>query len=191
MFADGTASKVWPRSTKKREPNANQAPIRDVARKQPAQRGKSFEKRPRPRGAYQGTSAGGKTDSRLEDNEAEVGSIFVPGSKKHNLNHLLNFHYESRDSSHQPSGRGGRKPHGLVYTNAHKHNKELFLQSKLVYYRINKYFFFYDLLTSCVYFSCQFVVKAGGDYTPYFVDPDIPISWDVIEQIVRFLGYLV
>lgn len=34
-------------------------------------------------------------------------------------------------------------------------------------------------------YSCQFVVKAGGDYTRYLNDPDTLVEWDSIEQIVR------
>ncbi|XP_077296278.1 E3 ubiquitin-protein ligase RNF10 [Arctopsyche grandis] len=152
-------SKACPRP-KKRESPVNVPTKSENGRKQNAPRGKSYDKRPRPRGSYRECAMGGKEDSRLEESNAEVGSVFLPGSKKHNLNHLLNFHYAPRDANRQSSNRGNRKPHGLIYTNTHKHNKELFLQS-----------------------NCQFVVKSDGDYTPYLVDPDIPICWDFIEQI--------
>lgn len=35
--------------------------------------------------------------------------------------------------------------------------------------------------------SCQFVVKAGGDYTAYLTDPDLLVPWETIEQIVIHL----
>lgn len=32
--------------------------------------------------------------------------------------------------------------------------------------------------------SCQFVVKADGDYSVYLADPDLLVQWESIEQIV-------
>lgn len=32
--------------------------------------------------------------------------------------------------------------------------------------------------------SCQFVLKKGGDYNVNLLDPDIPVKWDQIEEIV-------
>ena len=41
------------------------------------------------------------------------------------------------------------------------------------------------------HFSCQFVVKADGDYTVYLADPDLLVPWESIEQIVSiFKKYL-
>ena len=34
------------------------------------------------------------------------------------------------------------------------------------------------------YFSCQFVVKADGDYTIHLTEPDVIVQWEQIEQIV-------
>ena len=34
------------------------------------------------------------------------------------------------------------------------------------------------------YFSCQFVVKASEDYTVHLADPDTPVHWEQIEQVV-------
>ena len=72
---------------------------------------------------------------------AEYGSAQAWGSKKSNLNQLLNFHFESRDCrdhhsasygvSHYGDGRRGfkRAPgYSLPY------NKERFLQAKYVYW---------------------------------------------------------
>jgi len=33
-------------------------------------------------------------------------------------------------------------------------------------------------------YSCQFVVKADGDYTAYLTNPDLLVPWETIEQIV-------
>ena len=40
---------------------------------------------------------------------------------------------------------------------------------------------YYSLLS---YFSCQFVVKEGGDYTVHSTDPDLLVEWNNIEQVV-------
>jgi hypothetical protein len=65
----------------------------------------------------------------------------VPGSKKQNLNHLLNFHYAPRDGVMPGSGHWRSSPPGLgkhnsarwlTYTHKHKYNKEQFLQAKWV-----------------------------------------------------------
>jgi hypothetical protein len=69
----------------------------------------------------------------------EVGSVFVPGSKKQNLNHLLNFHYAPREgvmpgSGHWRPSQAGSGRHvsarWLTSTHKHKYNKEQFLQAK-------------------------------------------------------------
>lgn len=94
----------------------------------------------------------------ISDDEFEVGSVFNPGSKKQNLNHLLNFQFEPRDAKtkrfnmHHRSNGGGNKP---------KYNKEQYLQA-----------------------NCQFVVKSSGDYSIHLNDPDKLVDWDLIEQVV-------
>lgn len=35
-----------------------------------------------------------------------------------------------------------------------------------------------------IIFSCQFVVKGDGDYKLNLLDPDVPIKWDQIEEVV-------
>ncbi len=32
--------------------------------------------------------------------------------------------------------------------------------------------------------SCQFVVKASGDYTVQLTNPDEPVEWEQVEQVV-------
>lgn len=34
------------------------------------------------------------------------------------------------------------------------------------------------------FYSCQFVVKEDGDYRANILDPDVPIKWEQIEEIV-------
>ncbi|XP_021185047.3 E3 ubiquitin-protein ligase RNF10 [Helicoverpa armigera] len=150
----------WPRNNKKRE-GPGSAPKNEPSRKNvPAQRGRGqVDRRPRARGPA-GYPMGGTSNTRVEeDDEPEIGSVFVPGSKKQNLNHLLNFMYPSRGV---PERRGvqQRRP-GQQYRASNRHDHDLYLRA-----------------------YCQFVVKEDGDYKPNLLDPDIPIKWEHIEEIV-------
>lgn len=64
------------------------------------------------------------------DFEIELNSVYLPGSKKQNLNHLLNFNYAPRDrndsSTYQRSGNNAK----CAYVKRIKYNKEQFLQAK-------------------------------------------------------------
>ena len=40
------------------------------------------------------------------------------------------------------------------------------------------------MLMSFVYFSCQFVVKDGQDYSVHLMDPDVLVKWESVEQVV-------
>lgn len=64
--------------------------------------------------------------NRIEDNEEpEIGSVFVPGSKKQNLNHLLNFNfmYPSRDGANRRGPQmQGRRPMQQRVTIRHEHD---------------------------------------------------------------------
>lgn len=83
-----------------------------------------------------GEEAAGLADPDSEEEEtymelAEWDSVMVSGSKKHNLNHLLNFHYAPRDKVDAAVGykreqRGHQRNHktGPIY------NKDQFLQAK-------------------------------------------------------------
>lgn len=61
--------------------------------------------------------------------EPELGSVFLPGSKKQSLNHLLNFSYAPRENSYQPDRPKNVKGKSIG-TKKHKYNKEHFLQAK-------------------------------------------------------------
>lgn len=71
------------------------------------------------------------TDSIDNDFEIEMNSVYLPGSKKQNLNHLLNFNYAPRDRNdpmkYQRTGNNGK---GLRYAKHAKYNKEQYLQAK-------------------------------------------------------------
>ncbi|BES97580.1 RING finger protein [Nesidiocoris tenuis] len=155
--------KQFPRSNRKREP-ANGLPAKTEPRKPAPQKGKVFDKRPRPRGYYYGNK---KEGPQMNDEEfhAEFGSLFNYGSKKQSLNHLLNFHYEPRGATVGAPRQAAPAPHNistksLMSTHAHKYNKEQFLQA-----------------------NCQFIVRFDGDYGCYMGDPDLLVDWNLVELI--------
>lgn len=135
IVSDASNGKQWPRGSRRREPpGLGQSAKPEPSRKPTPQRNKStVDKRPRPRGAYYGGAVGGKEDAGLTEPEcaaaAELGSVFVQGSKKQSLNHLLNFHYAPRETrSHADKVTGYR----WMGTQKHKYNKEQYLQAKYV-----------------------------------------------------------
>lgn len=154
----------FPRSSRRRDPPVISGSKYEPNRRSAPQKSKSNDKRPRGKGQH---FNGGKEDTKvaLTEEIAEYGSVLQAGSKKQNLNHLLNFHYAPREgasSLHRnwrsgPGSWGGRRS---IATQKHKYNKEQFLQA-----------------------NCQFVVKSNGDYTPYMADPDLLVEWICIEQI--------
>lgn len=73
---------------------------------------------------------GGKEEPGLEVDEAELGSVFVQGSKKQSLNHLLNFHFEPRENQWHSGGVNSKSGHRIWSVQKHKYNKEQFLQAK-------------------------------------------------------------
>jgi len=108
-----------------------------------------------------------------EEEEAEFGSIFNPGCRKLNLNHLLNFQYSprggGRDGQGDVQGRrrgpnGGRVARGKGSFNnfirPKSYTKSHYLQA-----------------------NCQFIVQSLGDYSLHLADPDTLVDWDRIEQV--------
>ncbi|XP_012274965.1 RING finger protein 10 [Orussus abietinus] len=167
---DVASTKLLPRTSRKREPaSTNNVPKYEQSRKSGVQKAKSIDKRPKPKGQYHGRST---EDTKVVENaSAEHGSVVAQGSKKQNLNHLLNFHYAPRDGrggsgtwnsnySKMVAGYSRNSNRWLPPVQRHKYNKEQFLQA-----------------------NCQFVVTAKGDYTAYLADPDILVDWSLIEQI--------
>lgn len=145
---------------RRREPNngkyeVNRKPNNSV------KQGKFSDKRPKPRGQYYG---GGNQESKVDDLDfdPEYGSQFAYGRKKQNLNHLLNFTLTPRPvvATGGSSFHNREKSGNWLATHKHKYNKEQFLQA-----------------------NCQFVVKAGFDYTLHMIDPDTLVDWTNIEQI--------
>lgn len=63
--------------------------------------------------------------------EAEMNSVYLPGSKKQNLNHLLNFNFPSRERNGSISyQRTGNNAKGARFVKPVKYNKELYLLAK-------------------------------------------------------------
>ena len=90
----------------------------------------NFDKRPRNRGGYQGNNMVADQSTGLNDDilaEAELNSVFKPGSKKQNLNHLLNFHYAPRDRDSPVLSKSGNNRNCVKKI---RYNKEQFLQAK-------------------------------------------------------------
>ncbi|XP_057331995.1 RING finger protein 10 [Microplitis mediator] len=159
---DVANGKVFPKTSKKRESTgANGYSKNEQPRKSSVQKTRSFDKRPKPKGQYYGCP---KENTKVDYNEiAEVGSVMTPGSKKQNLNHLLNFHYEPREnrSSYGKSSKNyNNSNRWLPPVQRHKYNKELYLQA-----------------------NCQFVVNRNGNYSIHLIDPDTLVNWELIEQI--------
>lgn len=80
------------------------------------------------------------TDLIDNDFEIELNSVYLPGSKKQNLNHLLNFNYAPRERAdptmYMRSGNINKGHH--TYVKRVKYNKEQFLQAKYVFLYIDR-----------------------------------------------------
>lgn len=161
-------SKQFPRGSRRREPVGASGWQGGRSDRKPAafQKGRGYDKRPQPRGQY---FEGGKANSKVVDEMLvdELGLTYTPGggSKRQNLNHLLNFHYAPRGGGSFEEARAEpthvrNTTRWLMSTHKHKYNKEHFLQA-----------------------NCQFVVRSDGDYSLYMGDPDILVDWELIEQI--------
>lgn len=84
----------------------------------------------------------------------------------------------------------------VIFSNYHVDSWILFMLPLLVLFsslnHINCFIFQKNsaCVKICLYLSsCQFVVRANADYTPYLADPDLLVDWSFIEQIVS--GYLI
>ncbi|XP_019617177.1 PREDICTED: RING finger protein 10-like isoform X1 [Branchiostoma belcheri] len=163
-----------PKYDRKREPNYGSRPRPGglgQGRRPQTQKTKpfdrSFDKRPRSRCNTSDYNPG-RCDEVAKESEAEVGSALQKGSRKMNLNHLLNFTYERRENASQYGGGQhtswkSRNKWGRKGRATHPFNKEQFLQS-----------------------NCQFVVRDTGDYTVHSADPDTLVDWSSIEQVRLF-----
>lgn len=178
LFLDATGGKQWPRNGRRREStnfSANSKPEPTRPKQSTLRQATNFDKRFRARGDGYQRSAGPTTTSLspgtgLDDDahvfEAELNSVYIPGSKKQNLNHLLNFNYAPRDHNDAMTFSSFRSPANGHYRSNHhmkktKYNKEQFLQA-----------------------TCQFVVNDNFDYDAYTVCPDTLVDWNNVEQVI-------
>lgn len=155
---DGNSSSSKKRSQRRGRESAGRA---DAPPRRPAQQQQKFrqvDKRPRSRGYCNDRE---KQEVTMGE-EADYGSVWKPGSKKQNFNHLLNFSYDTHDRF---SGREGGRRISANWNakRAVKFNKEQFLQA-----------------------NCQFVVRDDGDYAIHTGDPDTLVEWNQIEQVRLF-----
>lgn len=160
---DVSPGKAWPRGAKRRrEPPCGFSKANETCRKpQPQRNTKASDKRPKPRGYYYSGAVSRIEETGLDEfDEPELGSVFLPGSKKQSLNHLLNFSFAPRESREQEKRDGDKSVGKMLGTRKHKYNKEHFLQA-----------------------NCQFIVNGKGDYRQYMINPDALVDWNFIEQV--------
>lgn len=121
-----------------------------------------FDKRPQAKkNGYDQLDTTSSEGSGLSE-PTELNSVFNHGSKKQNLNHLLNFHYvQASSDGSRASAFTKHGYHHRAYSK--KYNKEQFLQA-----------------------NCQFVVKADVDYDyrQFSVNPDALVEWSRIEKVL-------
>ncbi|KAH8372318.1 hypothetical protein KR093_011019, partial [Drosophila rubida] len=166
-----------PRNEQQQQRSAKQP---QQQQQQPAKLRANVDKRPRARnggngngsgygGGYAGTDEDHANAStglaalatgymRSGDLDYELNSVYAHGSKKQNLNHLLNFHCVPRESPSDwhASGHGGG---GAVPRRQPRYNKEQFLQANF-----------------------QFVIRSSAK-AQVNGSPDTLIDWQLIEQI--------
>ncbi|XP_078486644.1 E3 ubiquitin-protein ligase RNF10 isoform X2 [Ciona intestinalis] len=100
---------------------------------------------------------GGRRNQMIKNRQDEFNPVSteIKQGKKVNLNHLLNFSYESMEDE-----RGGGRSYRSHYMHKETFNKEQYLQA-----------------------NCQFIVKEGEDYSFYLGDSDLPMAWELIEKV--------
>lgn len=150
-----TSTNKFARCNRRRENGNGRGGTPDFSSRKPApQKNRStLDKRPRSRGYFSDR----QREEIVEGEEVEAGSALCRGSKKGNLNHLLNFTFAARENVVGSTQRLHTRPRRVVY------NKERYLQA-----------------------NCQFVVKDTGDYKLQATDPDALVDWDLIEQVRMF-----
>lgn len=150
MYTDASNGKQWPRGSRRREPATglnNLTKSEPTSRKPTPQRNRTIvDKRPKPRGVYYGNNGGVATNVHYaasgltEPDIVELGSVFVHGSKKENINSLCGFNF---GTSREARSYGERAGHRVLGAHRQRYNKEHFLQAKYVYFSENfKVYFF-------------------------------------------------
>lgn len=168
--SSGGGSSSFSRGSRRREPA--QGSLSGLNPNRPGPRTKTgANKKPLQRGYYDKNDKTFKNSTPYQIDEAdecEIGSIFNPGRKKQNYNHLLNFQYDSR-------GHAASQNRGNNYNRGY--NKPARRKFQDVGPRVK-----YDH-THYLQANCQFIVRDDQDYSVQMVDPDKLVDWDMIEQV--------
>lgn len=158
------ANKVQGRNRKNGNSAGGNFSYNEGPARKPTPQKAGYDKRPRPRGEY---SAGTRGHLEELDLGAEYGAAIHTGSKKGNLNHLLNFTYGHDTPSNAQSGYSQRR------MGCSGRNRGSYQRSTKVYYNKEQF----------LQANCQFVVKEQGDYSVNLMNPDSLVSWEAVEQV--------
>lgn len=138
------ANKAPPRYGKRREPTGPFSSKNEPVKKTTYQRNRGTnDKRPKPRGRYYGGAFGTENAGLTIKEEFgaeephELESVYTHGSKKKNINHLLNFSYGLQYDLQNERNQNYRvfsspRNRRVQYSHKHKYNKEEFLQATYV-----------------------------------------------------------
>ena len=172
--SSGGGSSSFTRGSRRREPA--QGSLSGLNPSKPGPRNKTGPgKRPPPRGGYNSYNSPHQNYATHQidpADECELGSLYNPGGKKPNYNHLLNFQYGQRGSGR--GGRGQERGHQQAQNRGQKYERKKY-RDEPVRPR-------YDH-THYLQANCQFTVRAGQDYSVQAADPDVLVDWDMIEQV--------
>lgn len=163
---NGGITSKYPKYASRRETPGAPKPRYDQGfgnRRPQSQKTRFVDKRPRAR-AY---GDHGEEVGKEVVPGPEMGSVQAWGSKKGNMNHLLNFHFETgnqyRGNGHSRGAASGSYKGRNRGRKLSRYNKEQYLQA-----------------------NCQFIVSEGGDYSVHLVDPDLLVDWSCLEQVRLF-----
>lgn len=167
--SSGGGSSSFSRGSRRREPAQGSLSGLNPSKPGPKTRNTGAGKRPNPRGGFNNRNLDKQTLPAHQVDQAdewELGSLYNSGGKKPNYNHLLNFQYSQRGGAQARGDRRGQ-PMAQGYR---KKKREEELRPR------------YDH-THYLQANCQFVVRAGQDYSVQAADPDVIVDWSLIEQV--------
>merc|ERR1719264_2211679 len=169
--SSGGGSSSFSRGSRRREPTQGSLSGLNPPKPGPKTRN-GAGKRPNPRGEFNNYNR--NLDKQTfpahqvdQADEWELGSLYKSGGKKPNFNHLLNFQYGQRGGAEARGNRRGQTP-------VQKYGKKK--------QRDDEHRPRYDH-THYLQANCQFIVRAGEDYSLQAADPDIIVDWNLIEQV--------
>lgn len=125
-FTDNNG-KLWAKGGCRRESTSSSLSTKPEVVRKKSHRFRTSDKRPRPRG--QEDVVARDEAPCLDEEFAEFGSVYVPGSKKTNITHLTNFTFAPRNGVQRENGNRNHK-NGNHCIKRQKNAKEYFLQAK-------------------------------------------------------------